>query len=81
MILPPLVVVVLNHASRPKLIGPAMELVVDANPLLEPLNDDALRASPRIAPLAPRVTPLLTVRSDAPAQSYDSVADESSRGQ
>ena len=46
-----------------------------------PLKLEAGRESLSMAPAVPRVTPVLIVRSDAPAQSYDTVEDESSSGQ
>jgi hypothetical protein len=67
--LPPAVVVVLIQASMPKVSGPAICCVVDANPALDPSKVDDGRVSLSIAPALPLVTPLLTVRSAAPAQS------------
>ena len=68
MILPPLVVVVLNQASIVNVPGAATGVCVATSPLL-PLNVDALSASPLIAPIAPRVTPVDTAPSSKPTES------------
>ena len=54
-ILPPLVVVVLTHASTAKASGPAIGVELLTRPFGVPSNVDAVLASPLIAPAAPRV--------------------------
>ncbi len=69
MILPPRVVVVLNHASVVKVSGPVIALGDETRLSAVPLNVVAVSASPITAPAAPRVTPVPTTPSMNPAQS------------
>ena len=68
-ILPPLVVVVLTHASMVKRFGPAMAVELAPVPAVVPLNEVALSVSPVIAPATPRVTPEASVMLLPPTRS------------
>ena len=76
MILPPRVVVVLNHASKLKVFGPGIGFCLATNPPL-PSNVGALLASPLMAPVAPRATPEGTAPSLKPTEAI-AVAPEDS---
>ncbi len=74
MILPPLVVVVLIHASSANCCGPVVNVEVRTlDGLASPANVVAVSASPIIAPAAPRVTVPEMVPVFAPAQSFATV--------
>ena len=68
MIFPPLVDVVRMQASSVKVSGPTIALGSTALPSF-PSKVVAVSVSPLIAPLAPRVTPPLSVASSKPVQS------------
>ncbi len=69
MILPPLVEVVLNHASTVYWPGAGWEALVVAGRVLSPGRVTAVLLSAARAPVAPRTVLAASVRSCAPAQS------------
>jgi hypothetical protein len=69
MILPPAVLVVLNHASTENVFGPASSVRVPVVPIAVPENVVAVFGSPTSAPVVPRVIPVSPYASSVPIQS------------